>query len=126
MKNRTLTFIFAAVILLCAVVILLRSGGDGDSKIAEIVRGGEVIKTIDLNAATEPYDIRVESDEGYNIVHVEPGAVSVTEADCPDKVCVNQGIITDSAYPIVCLPHKVTVRIVAGENSNEIDAVTGR
>ena len=126
MKNRTWIIIFAAVLLICAAVILLRSNSRGGSKIAEIVRDGEIIETIDLNKVTEPYDILIKTDDGYNIVRAEPGAVSVSEADCPDKICVNQGVITDGAYPIVCLPHKVTVRIVSGESENEIDAVTGR
>ena len=47
----------------------------------------------------------------------------MSEADCPDRLCVKQGEITNGIYPIVCLPHRLTVRIV--ENSG-IDAVTGR
>ncbi len=125
MKNKVLIIIFALALALCAAVILIRGGGKDEAKTAEILLGGEVERTIDLSAAAEPYDLRIESENGYNIVHVEGGAVSVTEADCPDKVCVKQGRITGSAYPIVCLPHKLTIRIVSGDGG-EIDAVTGR
>ena len=60
---------------------------------------------------TIPYDIEVQTDWGTNTVHVEPDGVSVTYADCPDLLCVQQGKITTSAIPIVCVPHHLTVQI---------------
>ena len=125
MKNRHLIMIFALAALLCAAVILFRGGKAEGGKTAEIIKDGEVVEQIDLSAVDEPYDLKIESGGGYNIAHVESGAVSITEADCPDKVCIRQGKITDASYPIVCLPHKLTVRIVSGDGG-EIDAVTGR
>lgn len=52
---------------------------------------GELYEEIDLMAVALPYDIRIETERGYNIVHVEHGAISVSEADCPDQICVRQG-----------------------------------
>jgi hypothetical protein len=37
-------------------------------------------------------------------------------ANCPDQTCVKQGVIKDGTVPIVCLPHKVIVRIEGGES----------
>lgn len=126
MKNKTLIIIFALIAAACAAVIIFSHMGSKDSKIAEIVLNGNTIQTIDLNAVDEPYDIRIDTDDGgYNIVHVENGAISVSEADCPDKVCVNQGKISSSTYPIVCLPHRLTIQIKTSVD-NEIDAVVGR
>ena len=72
---------------------------------------GEVYQRIDLRAVTIPYDIEVQTDWGTNTVHVEPDGVSVTYADCPDHLCVQQGKITTSAIPIACVPHHLTVQI---------------
>ncbi len=58
-----------------------------------------------------------------NTVHVEPDGVSVTYADCPDLLCVQQGKITTSAIPIVCVPHHLTVQI---EGRHEGDEASGR
>ena len=44
-------------------------------------------------------------------MHVESDGVSVTYADCPDHLCVQQGKITTSAIPIACVPHHLTVQI---------------
>ena len=62
-----------------------------------------------------------DSDGGYNIVEVEPGRIRVSEADCPDQVCVRQGWIATSAAPVVCLPHGLVIEITGGES--EVDAV---
>ncbi len=45
------------------------------------------------------------------MIRVEPGRIAVTAADCPDKVCVDAGWRSDSASPIVCLPHRLVIRI---------------
>jgi hypothetical protein len=73
---------------------------------AVILQDNEVIRRIDLSAVTEPYSLRIDnSSGGYNIVLVEKGRISVTEASCPDKICIHQGKISDSLKPIVCLPN---------------------
>ena len=41
-------------------------------------------------------------------------------ADCPDKLCINQGKITDSSKKIICLPNKVIVEVT---KKSETDAV---
>ena len=57
----------------------------------------------------------VEQDEG--------GEVWLSEADCPNLLCVKTGKIRYAGQSIVCLPHKVAVRIVGGASA--LDAVTG-
>ncbi len=126
MKNKTLIIIFALIAAACAAIIIFSRIGSNNSKIAEIILNGNTVQAIDLNSVDEPYDIRIDSDDGgYNIVHVESGTISVSEADCPDKVCVIQGKIDSGTYPIVCLPHRLTIQIKTG-GDNEIDAVVGR
>ena len=56
-----------------------------------------------------------------NTVVVKNHAVSVSYADCPDKICKNHKSISKSGETIVCLPNKVTVTVEGGEN--EIDGV---
>lgn len=38
--------------------------------------------------------------------------ISCIEADCPDKICVETGKVSTPDQPIVCLPHRVTARII--------------
>lgn len=60
---------------------------------------------------------------GYNLVLIQDGTVTVTDADCPDKLCVNQRAIDSHGESIICLPHKLIVQIASGKD-NGIDAMT--
>ena len=79
------------------------------------MRDGVVLQRIELDRVTEAYTFSVDCPEGgTNVVEVRPGGIRVREADCPDRVCVGQGWLTDSAIPIVCLPHRLVIQL-AGE-----------
>lgn len=62
-------------------------------------------------------------EQGYNLVMIGNGSVQVTDADCPDKLCVKQRHISKNGESIICLPHKLVVQIVSKEESGP-DAVT--
>ena len=81
---------------------------------ARITRDGILLEEIDLSRVDEPYSIALEDGSGLNTVLVEPGRIRISEADCPDQVCVSQGWISGGAVPIVCLPHRLMVKIVEG------------
>lgn len=59
-----------------------------------------------------------------NICRVSDGQVTMIEADCPDQLCIHQKAINLRGGTIVCLPNKVVMDIVDGEEENELDAVT--
>ena len=60
---------------------------------------------------------------GYNLILVSEGEVSVTDADCPDKLCVKQRAVSKNGESIICLPHRLVVQISSKEES-DLDAVT--
>ena len=57
---------------------------------------------------------------GTNILHIEGEEAWLTEADCPDKLCVNQGKINRTGEVITCLPNKLTVTVYGTEDSVDI------
>ena len=65
----------------------------------------------------------VTTDAGENQVVISGGKVSVTDADCPDKLCVKQGEIDRQGETIVCLPHKLVVEIEGGA-APEFDVIS--
>ena len=83
----------------------------GGGTIAVITVDGQEYQRIDLSRVTESYDIEIYTKYGYNTVHVAPGRISVTEADCPYGICVAQGAIDRGGVPIVCMPHRLVVKI---------------
>ena len=66
-------------------------------------------------------DVRTheEFDEG----HI-PGAICISEASCPDKICVGQGYISNSLVPITCLPHKLVIELRADNAASDLDAIS--
>ena len=63
-------------------------------------------------------------DGGTNHLIIRDGEAWLSEADCPDKLCVSQGRVSHSGDSIICLPHRVSVRVITGENGGA-DAVVG-
>ena len=78
---------------------------------AVIYIDGSEYKRIDLSKTGKSYEFTIETEYGSNTVLVEPGAISVSSADCPDKICVHQGRVTQAGIPIICMPHRLVIRI---------------
>ncbi len=111
MKNiitKIIIIALAAFCILCAALFLLLKNLPGGS-IAVITVNGEEYDRIDIQSVREPYDIEIKTEYGMNVIHVEPGAISVTSASCPDKVCVKQGKMTGGGIPIVCMPNRLVI-----------------
>jgi hypothetical protein len=116
--------IFVMICIICLVVWLVRGNQTQSAAVAQIKQGNDIIKEIDLSEISEPYEFEITDDNGgHNTVRVERGRICVIDADCPDKICVNQGYISNSAVPIVCLPHKLSITIT--DKQETIDAVAG-
>jgi hypothetical protein len=52
-----------------------------------------------------------ESQEHTNILSIKDGKASISEADCPDKICVETRAVSFVGETIVCLPHKIVIEI---------------
>lgn len=87
---------------------------------ARVLQDGQVVDILSLE---QPGEHRYEAPGGgYNIVCIQDGAVSVTQADCPDQICVRHAATNLSGDPIVCLPNRLVVEVFAGEAS--VDGVS--
>ena len=74
-------------------------------------------------ALSEDRTVRIEGEGGYNLLVIEGGEVYLSEADCPTQLCMKTGKIRYAGQSIVCLPHKLAVRITGGASG--LDGVTG-
>lgn len=82
----------------------------------EIVQDGKILQTIDLSKVDEPYQFKVEYQGHYNTVSVQRNEISIADADCPDRLCVQMGVLKHDAPPIVCLPNHLVIQF-AGDSS---------
>lgn len=114
-KTKMWIVIFAVLLLvsLAGFFVLRLTGNTGTT--ANILIDGELYEKIDLDAVTVAYDIELRTDYGYNKIHVEHGGISVTDSDCRDHICIEQGVIDNEAVPIVCMPHHLVIEIEGDE-----------
>lgn len=87
---------------------------------AIVQANGQERARLDLTKETE---IKIEGEEGYNLIRVRNGKVSVAEADCRDKICVKEGEKSRNGEVIACLPHRLIITVeLTGERAEENDA----
>ena len=104
--------ILAAVLLALALV----TGGvyyglhRSPAAYAEVSVDGTVVEKLDLTVDRE-YTVE-SADGGVNRLVVEDGSVWCEEANCPDALCVRQGKQNRDGSVIVCLPHRMIVKII--------------
>ena len=114
-STKTWIVIFAAVLIICAAAFLLLKGSGEHGTIAVIRVDGEIYEKIDLDTVAVAYDMEIKTEFGYNKLHIEHDGISVTEADCRDHICMDQGKVSQAGVPIVCLPHRLTIEIEGGD-----------
>lgn len=83
-----------------------------DAKYVQVYREDTLIKTYPLKEDGQ-YDIKMKNN--LNRIVIQKGSVYIKEANCPDKLCVKQGSISKVDESIICLPHKIVIRISSKE-----------
>ena len=106
-------FMLAIIVLLIAVLVYVFIPKE-QGNFAKIMVDGKLYSTVSLDT-----DTKIEIN-GTNIAVVENGEIYMESANCPDKLCIHQGKISDSSKKIVCLPNKV---IIEALKESSLDAV---
>ncbi|MBO5204162.1 MAG: NusG domain II-containing protein [Clostridia bacterium] len=106
------------IILLCSVLLIAAIAffmgtvlldGSGDTVVVA-VNGAEYAR-LPLDENTE---LLIQAENGTNKLIIKDGEAYITEASCPDKICVKTGKVTEMRS-VVCLPNKVTVTLEKGD-----------
>ena len=111
-------WILVAVILVLAGIgfLIYISFGRQTAGIVKVTVDGELFGIYSLEKEQE---IKINNT---NRMVIKDGQADMIEADCPDQICVNHKTISKNKETIVCLPNKVLIEIVGGEDV-EMDAV---
>ncbi len=103
-----------AAMLVSAILFFTRQTG---GKVA-VIQDGKQIAEYGLN---KNQSITIPAPNGgENTFIIADGTVKMTDANCPDKLCVHQPEISYNGQTIVCLPHKLVLKIISEENP-EVD-----
>ena len=112
--------VVAAVVALAAVTAGATWGGTTDNLTVVISIDGAEADRFPLDGTGE----HTYTAGGYTL-HVEENSagVCVASSDCPTQDCVHTGTISRGGQSIVCLPARLSVRLVGGDGG--VDAVIG-
>lgn len=98
-----------------SLVPLAKFGQPEAACFAEVRQDGKVIERIHLTSHIGVTELKVtakvDGQEHHNHIRVENETISVDAADCPDKICVHTGAISQPGEIIACLPHKLIIEI---------------
>lgn len=119
--KKTDLFIIVGALAAAGIFFLVIKFTAQEGGMVQVVEDGEIIAEFDLS---EDITYEIVTENGTNTLVIEDGAASVTDADCPDGICVNHSAISKDGESIICLPHKIMVRITGGEE-NDVDAISG-
>ena len=118
-KPDIIIYVTVLALLIASFFIWGRVQGDTGDYIVVSVNGNEMMR-LPLSIDTEK---KVEGFSGLSCtICIKDGEASVTEADCPDKLCAEHSPISRSGESIVCLPARITLTIQGTENSG-VDGV---
>lgn len=52
-----------------------------------------------------------DAGEKYNRLEIRGGQADMTEASCPDQICVHQKPVSEIGETIVCMPNQVIITV---------------
>ena len=115
--------LIACAALAAGVLYIFNALGAGAAENVTITADGAIWREVPLLS-----DSRLEFNDGdrYNLIVVQDATVRMEEANCPDKLCVKQGAVSDAHSVIVCLPNRLVIRLSKNEpGDTEVDVIVG-
>ncbi|MBQ4051237.1 MAG: NusG domain II-containing protein [Oscillospiraceae bacterium] len=111
------------LLLLAAAVLCflwMRGSFARPGDIARITLSGSVVMEVPLDKSGV-YSLKEDPSIRFEIKN---GAAAFVDADCPDKICENEGFLSKDGQTAVCLPRRVSLTIVTAGESDEPDMIT--
>ena len=115
-KKGDLAVIIAVAV--AAVVFAFFAKARTDKPVAVISVDGVEVEAVELYSLNERKEINLGGDYNIKIV-AENGGIYFEHSDCPDKLCINAGVLRESGDLAVCLPAKTVITV----EGTDVDAV---
>ena len=106
-----LILVISLVILTLVTSIFIYKKQTSNKIYVEVSINGEITNKYSID---ENIEIMLKTG---NVLVIKDGNVCISNADCPDGLCVKQGTISKANESIICLPNKLVVRIVEDNTS---------
>ena len=112
---KTADIVLLGLLLGLSLLPLLPWGAPPDACYAEIRLEGRVLDTVPLTghqgAEERSLTFTQAGTAHHYLIRLEQDTIAISAADCPDKICVKTGAISQPGEIIACLPHKLIIEI---------------
>ena len=123
-KGDKILIISIILISLISLGFIKNSATGYKEKYVSIQVNGEEIKRVIFDKSVVGKTIPIQTEFGYNLIEIGDEKVRVIEADCPDKLDVKQGYISQPNQLIVCLPNRLVIEIIGTEKTDTLDYIS--
>lgn len=112
---------FIIIFSLISLIYIKDSAFNYKEKYISIQVNGKEVKNIIFDKKIIEKTIPIKTEFGYNLIEIGDERVRIIEADCPDKLDVKKGYISEVGEVIVCLPNKLIVEIKGVKDEKDVD-----
>ena len=99
-------------VMLAAIALFAMYAGRENGAKACVYVDGELTAEYPLNRNTT---VTLTAENGsFNVLTIADGRADMTDAGCPDGLCVNMHSIAYAGETITCLPNKTVIKIEGG------------
>ena len=116
MKKTDFILIAAVLLVAGAVALSLHFFGERGDCVRVEVDG----KAYTVLALTQDTSLEIKTERGTNFLVIKDGRAYVSEADCPDKICVRHSPISEKGETIICVPHRVVITITGESKADAV------
>lgn len=114
-------FLIIGIVLVISVISLIYFCTRKEGSYAVIIKNGVQTAKYSLND-----DLTVPIKNGNtvtNVLVIKDGEADITEAICPDQICVEHSAVSKVGETIVCLPEELVIKIIASNSKDAPDMV---
>lgn len=114
MKKRDVLLIGGILLLALALLLTVHLTKKPGAYVVVRVDGEEVARYSLSQSLTCPLN------GGTNTLCIDNGKAWLSEAHCPDQICVRQGVIDEVGETITCLPNRLTVTVYGADTGVDL------
>ena len=87
---------------------------------AQVVVNGQVVQTVSPDDLARSGHFELEANELHYEIEYADGRIRISEANCPDQVCVQTGWVSRFGEVAACVPGNLILSVNPGPQSSEV------
>jgi len=112
--------VFAVLLIITVVIYMIHWQTSGDSNVvARITLDREVVKVVELSE-DRVFELAGNPNVEFAIID---GTIAFVASNCFDRTCIRMGRLHRSGQMAACVPNRVSIAIVGGEDEDSIDTI---